>query len=1048
MKRFLNFIISFQATLALLITLIAALAAATFIEDKYDTVTARTLVYEAKWFELIFFLLAVNLIGNIKKHQLLHMKKVGQLLFHLAFILMIIGAGISRYFGYNGMMHIREGGSSNKLYSADTYLTIHYQGKKENFHYERRIDFGAINRNSFHLKIPATGKEDIDVRYKGIIPNAVTEIKENVQGGKDIIALAYPVGAGLKTVYIEKGETQVIDGLLFSYHGNQDCGAVNIAEVNQKLCISAPSAMIRTNMREAVSDTIMKDSVTNFIENYVYKINEVVFLFQGYFRHATKRPVTSTEPGEGADAVMLDIEHQGQRQEVLLYRNNASHTGNEDHERPLKNLHVKLGSKLTILPFSLFLKDFIIERYPGSESPSSYKSEITLIDARNKIRADHSIFMNHVLDYDHFRFFQSSYDSDEQGTILSVSHDFSGTLLTYAGYILLAAGFIITLFQGSSRFFQLRKMMRETRIRRKAIAGTMVLLSAYSFAYGQSGAISAGHADQFGQLLVQTFDGRFAPVHTMALDVIHKISRNESIMLDGTVKINAMQAFTGMMAEPEFWQKQKIIYIPRKDICEMIGIRTNYASFLDFFDSFSNYKLEKYVFEAFRKKQDEKSRFDREILKLDERLNILQMVMNGRILKIFPQPGAKNHKWISWDDKDAGLLLKGHIESINQELQLEKFNYSSLMQRYVQELLNASKTGHYEQADKIVQYISDIQQQLSDPSVLPSKTKIRTEIFYNKAEIFIFLKNLFAILSLLLLLFSFIANIISRASKFVSIVLDILLYVVALGFAFHTAGMGLRWYITGHAPWANGYEALILVAWGALLAGMIFGRKSKMTLAATALLAFLALMTASHSSYDPQLTNLQPVLRSYWLIIHVATLTVSYGFLGLGFILSLMNFCILLFKNRHNSEKLDLLVTENTYIVETNLITGLFLATAGTFLGAVWANESWGRYWGWDAKETWALIIILTYTIILHLRFIPALNSRFILNVASVTGFSSVLMTFIGVNYYFSKGIHSYGSGETPVFPLWAWCVILTVFALIIAAGIKEKKEKDVMNNY
>jgi cytochrome c-type biogenesis protein CcsB len=363
------------------------------------------------------------------------------------------------------------------------------------------------------------------------------------------------------------------------------------------------------------------------------------------------------------------------------------------------------------------------------------------------------------------------------------------------------------------------------------------------------------------------------------------------------------------------------------------------------------------------------------------------------------------------------------------------------MQAYMFEVQQSMKSGDYSKADKILGYISEVQKQNSDPSILPSESKLNAEIFYNNADIFIFLKNLYMGLSLVLLLLVFVENVKSKKSKFITYTLNILSGVLFLAFLYHTFGMGLRWYITDHAPWSNGYEALILVAWGSLLAGFSFAKYSKLTLAATTLLAFFVLMTASHSSYDPQLTNLQPVLKSYWLIIHVATLTVSYGFLGLGFIMALMNMIIYLFKNKKNQFNLGLLIDENSYIIEMNLIIGLILATIGTFLGGVWANESWGRYWGWDAKETWALIIVVTYTLVIHMRFIPKLNGKFAFNVASVLAFSSVLMTFIGVNYYLSKGMHSYGAGDTPIFPLWAWGTILAIFALIIAAGIKESKQ-------
>ena len=324
---------------------------------------------------------------------------------------------------------------------------------------------------------------------------------------------------------------------------------------------------------------------------------------------------------------------------------------------------------------------------------------------------------------------------------------------------------------------------------------------------------------------------------------------------------------------------------------------------------------------------------------------------------------------------------------------------------------------------------------------------IEKEISYNKSNIFINLKNVYGLLSILLLFLAFVDNLRTKKGKVLTWSLNICIALLAAGFLYHTYGMGMRWYLSGHAPWSNGYEALILVSWASLLAGFSFMRYSKITLAATSLLAFFTLMTASHSSYDPQLTNLVPVLKSYWLIIHVATLTISYGFLGLGFVLGLFNMCIYIFKNKNNGNRLSLITKELTHINEMNLTIGLFLATIGTFLGGVWANESWGRYWGWDAKETWALIITIVYTIILHFRLAPKLKGEFIFNLAAVFGFGSVLMTFIGVNYYFTKGMHSYASGETPAFPMWAWIIILSVIALMVIAGINQRKYKSLTDD-
>jgi cytochrome c-type biogenesis protein CcsB len=294
-----------------------------------------------------------------------------------------------------------------------------------------------------------------------------------------------------------------------------------------------------------------------------------------------------------------------------------------------------------------------------------------------------------------------------------------------------------------------------------------------------------------------------------------------------------------------------------------------------------------------------------------------------------------------------------------------------------------------------------------------------------------------------LITLAFMQNFLKRRYKVIDYIYFAGAVLLGLAFLYHTYGMGLRWYLSGHAPWSNGYEALLLTAWGSLLAGFYFVRYSKITLAATAILACSMLMTAGHSSYDPQLTNLQPVLKSYWLIVHVAVITISYGFLALGFILGLINLFLMVSATEKSRDRITSIIKELSLTNEMALSIGIVMATIGTFLGGVWANESWGRYWGWDAKETWALVIVITYAIILHLRFVPKVNSSWLFNTASVVGFGSVLMTFIGVNYYLTKGLHSYASGDTPVFPVWAWGAILFLVALIIAAWVRSNAIKN-----
>ena len=238
------------------------------------------------------------------------------------------------------------------------------------------------------------------------------------------------------------------------------------------------------------------------------------------------------------------------------------------------------------------------------------------------------------------------------------------------------------------------------------------------------------------------------------------------------------------------------------------------------------------------------------------------------------------------------------------------------------------------------------------------------------------------------------------------------------------------------------------MAWGGVLAGFSVIKYSKITLASTALLAFFILLTAGHSYYDPQLTNLNPVLKSYWLIIHVAIITIGYGFLALSFLLALITISIQLFRSRKKHELFTLIIQELTLINEKLVTIGMLLTAIGTFIGCIWANESWGTYWSWNAKQTWSLIIVLIYGVVLHFKYIPKMRSTLAFNIGAMISFGSVLMTFIGVNYYFTTGLHSYATDDPPIFPVWAWVSIISLLIIIVSAIIKENYwERKYINN-
>lgn len=1042
MKKFTDFLFSTKSTVYLLLILAIAIGTATFIEERYDTDTAKHVVYNAKWFEFLFVLLALNFLGNISKYNLFSKRKAAGFIFHFAFLIMILGAAITRYTGYTGSMSIREGDSSNTIFTSDPYLKVK---SSDGNVFERPMAMTQIGSNDFKGSIQTKDVGEIKVEFRDFIKDAVEQVNENVEGGKNVIEVVITGSNGRESVFVADSDVVDLGMFALAYNNAHNPNAVQFFDQEGKVMMITPFPINRTKMPEMATDTVPVNMPVEIKEKCMHQFDNGLFVIKKAYKKALKTMVAGNGEGKpsGMNVIGLNVTIKGKKHEIQAVGGSNYLSNYQDFDLDGYHLQVAYGLSEIKVPFTIKLNKFILERYAGSMSPSSFTSDVSLNDPRDGKHFDTRIFMNHVLDYDGYRFFQSSYDPDEKGTILSVNHDFWGTWVSYLGYLLMGIGFFLTMFSHGSRFQVLSNAIKHIRETRKAAA---ILVFAFFIGFhanaqhnANNNHVSAAHADKLAHLVVQTFDGRFEPVHTLAYDVLHKISRKDYVEVEGVGKMNAMQVYLDMILNAEFWKTQKLIYIREKSVQDVLGVTGGFAAFNDFFDANGEYKLKDFAETSFRKKQAEQNTFDKEIIKVDERANVCMMVFNGSMLRIFPVQDSPNNTWISWDDSLSTMPLNGSIRALNEDLQLREFNVRSIMGLYLQEVYKATSSNDYSRADKILGYIDGMQRQSGAASIIPSTKRVNLEIQYNNANIFVFLRNVYSFLSLIMLALAFIEILQAKRNKVISLLMNIGVGILALGFLYNTYGMILRWYLTGHAPWSTGYEALLLIGWGSTLAGFFFVRNSKITMAATTLLAFFVLMTASHSSYDPQLTNLQPVLKSYWLVIHVATLTISYSFLGLGFVLGLINLFIILFQNKKNKQRLEMVVTELTHINEMNLSIGLFLATVGTFLGGIWANESWGKYWGWDAKETWALVIVITYSIVIHIRLIPKMKTDYFFNVLSVLAYSSVLMTFFGVNYYLSKGMHSYAAGDTPVFPMWAWISIISVFTLIAIAGFKNK---------
>ena len=621
-------------------------------------------------------------------------------------------------------------------------------------------------------------------------------------------------------------------------------------------------------------------------------------------------------------------------------------------------------------------------------------------------------------------FFQSSYDQDELGTVLSVNHDFWGTWISYIGYFLMFLGMVMTMFSKNTRFNLLRKKLNELRSKRTLIL-LFSLFTLYSTAQSSSidsllrvNAIDLEHANQFGMLVVQDDGGRMKPMNTTASEIVRKVSRKSELF-----GLNSNQIVLGMMHNPYLWQLAPIIKVNNDELLDKLKLEGKYHSFLSFFSDEAKYVLTEEVEKAYAKKPAQRSKYDKEVMAVDERVNICYMLYSGTFSKFFPLPNEPNNKWYSSSSLDVGFRGDDSL-----------FVYS-ILPIYFQSLNTAIKEDDYTIPNNTLNAITQYQKKFG-AAVYPTDLKLKTEVLYNEYLIFNRLSYYYITIGVVMILL-----LIQQILKFRlwrSRVLKVFFYLLILGFIIHSIGLIGRWFISGHAPWSNAYESVIYIAWATLLAGFIFSKRSLMSTAATSVLSAMLLMVAALNWLDPEITNLVPVLDSYWLLIHVAIITASYGFLALGALLGFLNLILMIIQNKENQSKLYNSIKELTYINEMSITTGLFMLSVGTFLGGVWANESWGRYWGWDPKETWALASMLVYIFVLHMRFVPKLKGLFAFNLASIISYGSIIMTYFGVNFYLS-GLHSYAAGDPMPIPSFVYYTIAIVTVVAILAQFRQR---------
>lgn len=1020
-----NILFSTRLTAILLFIFAAAIGVATFIENDYGTPAAQSVIFKTRWFELVMFFLAINLIGNIFKYKMYRKDKLTNFTFHVALIIIFIGAGITRYVGFEGIMHIRQGEQSNTIVTEQTYLQFKVDDQKMQYTFDKPLLLNPLYNKKFNINYNFEGKE-INVDFKEFIPNSIDTVLPS-KNGKKILEIVTVGEGGRVSKFIADGETKIFGEFPLSFNDNKLTDAIKITDSNGVLTVLSPYDIQYLSMDDQSTGVLVRDSLHEFKNRRLYTIGAVQMVLKELHQNAEVKKVTADKNVRGEDALVVDVTCNNKTQEVTLFGGKGYTSRNTIFQLEGLNFSLAYGSKNILVPFDIKLDKFKLEKYPGSMSPSSYESEVTLIDNRaGGKNFSQRIYMNNVLDYDGYRFFQSSYDQDELGTVLSVNFDFWGTTITYIGYFLLMLGMVLTLISKKSRFNTLRNSIKKMRAHREKLTILLMFLTVgYSNAQTSSPhqktefvEINQQHAEKFGRILVQDVGGRIKPIQTLASEVLRKVSRKETFN-----KMDANQVLLSMMYNPNYWQQQPMIKVKHPDLEKKLNAVDGYAAFINFFDKDFKYLLSKDAEEANRKKPAERTKYDKEVISVDERANICYLVYQGAMLRIFPKANDKNNTWFS------------SLEYNNFESNDSVF-VKSILQLYFSSINESFTNKNWSSADSILSYIDEYQHKFG-AAVIPAQSKIDAEITYNKINIFARLFQYYLYVGLLMLVFLFMD--IFKAKKWKKQAIFGLSVILGILFLSHTLGLAARWYISGHAPWSNGYESMVYIGWATVLAGFLFSRTSKMTLAATAILTALILMVAHLNWLDPEITPLVPVLKSYWLMIHVAIITGSYGFLGLGALLGFMNLILMILRNKNNKSTITDTIKELTHINEMTLIVGVFMAAVGTFLGGVWANESWGRYWGWDPKETWALVIVLIYAMILHLRFIPKANGKYLFNLVSLLGFSTVIMTYFGVNYYLS-GLHSYAKGDPVPIPTFVPITVVVILVIAVIAYLRNKK--------
>jgi cytochrome c-type biogenesis protein CcsB len=1150
---FKNPVIAFLSSLKLSAFLMAVVAFAsakgTFIESAVGRDGAYDLVYDAFWFEAVLALLCFSLGLLFFRRWPYRPRQYGFMLVHVSIVLILVSAAITRYFGYEGIMSIREGASSDFIYSNHKHVTATSDGQSA----DMKVRLWQAGTNNHKQKITLGGQE-YTLAVTEYFPH-FTESWTAAPGGPAALQYGVLVDGQMSEGMLIEGDRAMIgqaearflttpfgDAMATSRYGDLrlriagetcafpvqpegnpvvTCGGhkFQVTEFQTSFTVggvaNAEGPMVNPMVRVAITapdgrkgerilfayhpDFSMGHSGAeeSFADlDLVYQVNRGVEFTRGGATGVQGRasfPLTAANmqtqsENEIPAGVVFDVVKD------MLYRNTEndfglvptatfssvvkapalSQDGNDppaarvvlrdaagadlanviciEQDRPVtvqaggRSFELSYGPRIVKLPYTVTLDDFVLQTYPGSENPATYESFVSLDDPQMGVsgRKVH-IFMNSPMNHRGTKHFQSSYDRDRRGTVLSVNHD-PGKLPTYIGYGMISLGFLLIILKDLLWPVKSRKA---TGGNAAAVAGAGLLLalalvvprsalaqahdpndgtdhSGHNHAVSTTGfvALSDPAREAAARLIIQDFNGRMKPLDTMAREMVMKVAKRTKF--EGREPVDQYLSWS---LNANFWWDKPLIQVKHPGLKSLLGVDASvkHVSAASLFDAQGRYKLTEAVEEAHRTPDRERSKLQRQLISFDERFEMLYMTFRGSTLRVFPIPGDANNTWQDIAQTTARLDAA------------QKQQYGAAFDA----LSRGVQTGDNASVMAGITGVAALQQQYG-AKVLPPTKRLNAELFYNRSHLFSWMM-LPLLGTFVVLMAVYIWNLFRNRNQRLSFrnpfyTAGMAMYVIA--FVGMVTAYVMRWIASGRAPISNGHESLLFISIAVALAGLIFEFVYRLGAPASlgGLLTTIILGVSMLSTFDPAIGPLVPVLVSYWLNIHVTIITASYGFLGLSALIGMLTLILLMTKRQGRQnvrEAIGTLDNLNKHVT----IAGLGLLTVGTLLGGVWANESWGRYWGWDPKETWALITILVYAVVLHFRWMPAMRSVWLNASLSTAAVSSVVMTYFGVNYFLS-GLHSYAAGDPMSVPAWVYIGVVIMAVLIGIAGLVDRNRR------